>query len=68
MLKDFVNPTHLLHENYLREGQHRAEVEALRQEAKAHRLRNALGHRLIALGERLVENPSSERAILDRAA
>ena len=68
MLKDFVTPSQLIHENYLREGRHRAEAEALRREAKAHRLRKALGHRLIALGERLVETPYSERAFLDRAA
>ena len=39
-----------------------------RDTRRAHRLRRTIGHRLIALGSLLVENPSSELGDLERAA
>lgn len=69
MHRDFVHSTKYIHENYLREGIAAARRDANRREASARHLRDALGERLIALGERLVERaPTSEQGILHRAA
>lgn len=68
MIKDFTTPARDYHQNYLREAIEYAETDAMRRRARATRLRDRLGKRLIAIGERLVETPTSERAILDRAA
>lgn len=69
MHREIVNSTKYIHQNYLNDGIARAQLDALRREAKSRKLRAALGVRLIAIGERLVERaPSSEQAVLDRAA
>ena len=44
-------------------------IERDRRDARAAMtLRDVIGQRLIAIGERLVETPSSELGLLDRAA
>lgn len=68
MPRDFVNQAGEYHRAYLRDAANRAELEALRREARTRRMAAALGHRLIAIGERLVDTPSTKSERLDRAA
>lgn len=68
MIKDFTHHASDYHKMYLQRGQNQARHDALLREAKDRRIRAAIGQRLIAIGERLVETPSSELGALDRAA
>lgn len=68
MLRDYASSAGDYHRMYLREAENRARLQALRQEAKNRRMRAALGHKLIAIGERLVETRSPELGTLDTAA
>ncbi len=68
MYRDFVHTTRHIHAHRLHEMENRAQRDADRREARAARsLRSAMGHRLIAIGERLVEHPSP-RSSLAKAA
>ncbi len=68
MLRDYATSAGDYHRMYLHDAEERAKLHALRQEAKNRRLRATLGHKLIAIGERLVENRSTELGALDTAA
>lgn len=68
MLKDFTYQASDYHKMYLRRAEEQAQRDALRSEAKARNLRVALGHRLIAIGERLADSTSTELGVLDQAA
>ena len=68
MYRDFVHTTRHIHAHRLREMENRAQRDADRREARAARsIRTALGHGLIAIGERLVER-TSPRPSLAKAA
>jgi hypothetical protein len=68
MYRDFVHTTRHIHAHRLHEMENRAQREADRREAHAVRsIRRAMGQRLIAIGERLVEH-SSPRSSLAKAA
>lgn len=66
MLRDFTYPAKAYHRMYLRDAENRARRDAVVHEAKQRRIRSAMGNRLIAIGERLVD-PSGLEA-LDTAA
>jgi len=67
--KDFVHTTKYIHDLRLRDMETRARRAVDRREARATKsLRTALGQGLIAIGERLVERPSSELGAHDIAA
>lgn len=69
MYKDFVHTTKYIHDLRLRDMETRARQVADRREARAtKRLRIALGQGLIAIGQRLVEHPSSEPGTHEVAA
>ena len=68
MLRDFTYKASDYHKMYLQRAEGLAHRDAQLREAKARRIRAAIGQRLIAIGERLVETPSSELGVLDRAA
>ncbi|MEA1903497.1 MAG: hypothetical protein U9N56_08235 [Actinomycetota bacterium] len=69
MHREIVHSTKYIHDLRMHDIAGTARVDADRRDAKtARRLRNSIGHRLIAIGERLVETPSSELGNLDRAA
>lgn len=68
-MPEFIHSTKYIQDLRDREIAEAIRVATDRSDARnARRLREAIGHRLIAIGERLVERPSSELGILDRAA
>lgn len=68
MLEDFINPAKHIQQARLREWSERARADALRREARAiARLRRAVGHGLIALGERIAP-PPCDPGMVDTAA
>ena len=70
MLKDFVHsPKHIQHvllHDHVNDAQRHAEL--LDEPRPPGRMRNALGARLIRIGERLVESPTSELGQSNKAA
>lgn len=69
MLKDFINQAQDLQRARADEWIAQARMDALRREAKAiRRFRNAVGHKLIALGERIADPAIDDHAPLDSAA
>lgn len=70
MLKEFVVTTQYIHASRLSDYESRAMQEADRREARAasRPIRQALGLRLIAIGERLADTLSSEKEPLEEAA
>lgn len=69
MVRDFTNSARYLQDVRLQEWSAQASEDALRREAKALRkLRQAVGHRLIAIGERMVESRSPAEQPVDTAA
>ncbi len=68
-MPEFVHSTKYIQDLRNHEIVSQLEIERDRNDARlAQRLRDKIGHRLIAIGERLVEKPSSELGLLDRAA
>ncbi len=69
MLRDFTSLAGRLHQARLHEWREEAKRNALRNEARAaRRLRTAIGHGLIALGQRIAEPPTRHRQAMERAA
>jgi hypothetical protein len=69
MLNDFINQAEGLHQARLREWTDQARMDAMRREAKAiRRLRRAVGHTLISLGERIADRPVRSQEAVDEAA
>ena len=68
-MPEFVHSTKYIQDLRNHEITDQLRIEQDRHDARlARSLRGMIGHRLIAIGERLVERPSSELGLLDRAA
>ena len=69
MLRDFTHQAPGLHKARLNDWTAQAREDALLREVRASkRLRKAIGARLIALGERIADQPARAEHMLDRAA
>ena len=68
-MPEFIHSTKYIQDLRNHEIADQLRIEQDRHDARlARRLRDVIGQRLIAIGERLVEKPSSELGLLDRAA
>ncbi len=69
MLRDFTSQASGFHRARLSDWTEEARQDALLREVRANRrLRKAIGNRLIALGERIADQPARAGQVVDRAA
>ena len=69
MLRDFTSQASDFHRARLSDWTRQARRDALLREAQANRrIRKAIGTRLIALGERIADQPARADHMVDRAA